>query len=126
MTIVDLTAGPEIVFEEPENLAGLNDSLSSRQQFSPLHIRTTIRFDRRTYTLEEFRTWVRHLADVETSTDPERAHVVEQMRDHIRQQDEAASLLAGALSGQIRELQDDLKRVTAERDALIVERANQP
>jgi hypothetical protein len=118
MTIYDLTSGPDIEAEdESRDDLERDDAPHSRQQYSPLRIRTTIRFDNRVYTLEEFRTWVRHLRDVETSTDPARAHIVEQMREHIRQQDESASVLAGVLTGQIRDLQEQLRVVTAERNA---------
>lgn len=127
MTIIDLTSGRDVEIEdEPISLAerlAEDDALGSRQQFSAYRQRVLIRFDDRAYTVDEFRAWVRRLADVETSTDPAKANVVKQMRDHIRQQDETASAVVGALSGQIRELQDDLRRVKAERDELITHSA---
>jgi hypothetical protein len=127
VTIIDLTAGPEVTFEdEPEDTAGLDDSLSSRQQYAPRRPRAVIRFDGRVYTLDEFRAMVRRLKDIETSTDPEQAGTVARMRKQLRDQEEIASGVVGALSRRERDLRDELQRVKAERDALIAEKANQP
>lgn len=131
MTIIDLTSGRDVEIEdEPipiaERLAE-DDALHSLQQYeSPYRRRVVIRFDDRVYTVEEFRAWVRHLKDIETSTDPEQAGVVAKMRKQLREQEETASGVVGALSKRDRDLWEELRRVRAERDALIAEKASQP
>lgn len=122
MTTINLT--PQhgdfaIEDDEPEPL----DCRDSFQ--TPFGRRTTITFDRRTYTIDQFRTWVRRLVDVETSTDPAQAHIVEQMRAELAQQQENAAAIVGALSPQTWEQQQEIRRLTAERDALIAERETQ-
>lgn len=92
---------------------------------TPFGRRTTITFDRRTYTIDQFRTWVRHLVDVETSTDPAKAHVVERLRTELAQQQETASAIVGVLSRQTWDQRQEIRRLTAERDALIAEREAQ-
>lgn len=102
------------------------EPLDCRDSFrTPFGRRTTITFDRRVYTIDEFRTWVRRLVDVETSTDPARAHIVEQMRAELAQQQENAAAIVGALSQQTWEQRQEIRRLTAERDALIAERETQ-
>jgi hypothetical protein len=129
MTIIDLTSGRDVEIEdEPISLAERLEedaALGSRQQYTGYRQRVLIRFDDRTYTLEEFRDWVRRLKDVETSTDPEKAGVVARMRKQLREQEEIASGVVGALSKRDRDLWEELRRVKAERDALIAEKARQ-